>query len=133
VEFQTSSSWVFEFELELSVTRLKSSPRVPVTRRRVTWTRRRVGLHRRVTDNSNSKRQLDDYEPSYLCTDNDGSNGDGHHLKCRVAAVKHADHAISSAGRFRHDNTVQQQAQQWDVGHIGVGNVVFEETICLLQ
>ena len=28
-EFQTSSSWVFEFELELSVIRLKSSPRVP--------------------------------------------------------------------------------------------------------
>jgi len=43
-EFQTSSSWVFEFEFELSVTR------------------RRV--HRRVTNNSNSKSQLDDYEPS---------------------------------------------------------------------
>jgi len=28
-EFQTSSSWVFEFKLELSVTWLKSSPRVP--------------------------------------------------------------------------------------------------------
>jgi len=44
-EFQTSSSWVFKFELELSVTRLKSSPRVQVTRRpvtdRVTGTRTR--------------------------------------------------------------------------------------------
>jgi len=93
-EFQTSSSWLFEFELELSVTHLKSSPRVPqldgewpiespelelksqldnfqnfkscprvlVTRHRVTGIWRPV--HSRVTDNSNSKTQLDDYEPS---------------------------------------------------------------------
>ena len=54
----------FEFEFQLSVTRM-------CTGRRVTGTRRRV--HRRVTDNSNSKSQLDDYEPSELQVSSIGS------------------------------------------------------------
>ena len=75
LKFQTSLSWVFKFEFELSVTRLKSSSRVPVTRHRVTGTWRPI--HRRVTDNCNSKTQLDDYEPStrlHCCKNDQLSN-----------------------------------------------------------
>ena len=53
-EFQTSSSWLFEFEFELSLTRLKSSPRVPLLD--VKWPIESPELE--------LESQLDDYEPS---------------------------------------------------------------------
>jgi len=51
-----------------------------------------------------------------------------------VAAVEDAGGMVGGTGcRRRHDHSVEQQAEQWDVGHVRVGDVVLEQTVSLLH